>query len=497
MRALHAVLHLAAAVAAHVVGEARELDQVGGLDGGAKLRGSTPSLRRRPASTNSRIETRLGQPRAVGSERGQSRCEGRQRARAGRSRAGVIDEWAHQRKHRRLAAHRLSPNLSLRRTRSVTGYSPCLHQIASRGRRPAAITWARMTAVLVIEDDGVIARAMGAHLRNAGFDVEWADDGTKGLRKLRFERPDVCVVDLMLPGLDGWGLIERARDEGLMTPILAVSARGNEHDKVATLSLGADDYLAKPFGMAEFMARVQALARRSRIAPPSDREQALEFPGLRIDPAQHRAFLLGSEGGATDARLTRTEFRLLHQLARNDGRVLSRDELHQRVWDVPYRAPRPHGRRLRAQAAREARPPLQLLVRAHALRRRLPLRRRGARERRARRGPERIARGRRPAVAGTIGADPHSVRRLCCADGRPRAVADASGRAHRRLPRAARLRARAAADGRSPLARLHRAHLERIPFENLDIHLGVRIGLDAARRRASSPSGGAGASVTS
>ena len=89
--------------------------------------------------------------------------------------------------------------------------------------------------------------------------------------------------------------------------------------------------------MAEFMARVQALARRARIAPPSDREHALEFPGLRIDPAQHRAFLLGSEGGATDARLTRTEFRLLHQLARNNGRVLSRDELHQRVWDVPYR----------------------------------------------------------------------------------------------------------------------------------------------------------------
>ena len=78
-------------------------------------------------------------------------------------------------------------------------------------------------------------------------------------------------------------------------------------------------------------------ARRARIAPPSEREQALEFPGLRIDPAQHRAFLLGSEGVATDARLTRTEFRLLHQLARNAGRVLSRDELHQRVWDVPYR----------------------------------------------------------------------------------------------------------------------------------------------------------------
>ena len=194
-----------------------------------------------------------------------------------------------------------------------------------------------MTAVLVIEDDGVIARAMGAHLRNGGFDVEWAEDGAKGLRKLRFERPDVCVVDLMLPGLDGWGLIERAREEGLMTPMLAVSARGNEHDKVATLSLGADDYLAKPFGMAEFMARVQALARRARVAPRSERELALEFPGLRIDPSQHRAFLVAGEGVATDAYLTRTEFRLLHQLARNDGRVLSRDELHQRVWDTPYR----------------------------------------------------------------------------------------------------------------------------------------------------------------
>ena len=87
----------------------------------------------------------------------------------------------------------------------------------------------------------------------------------------------------MLPGLDGWGLIERARDEGLMTPILAVSARGNEHDKVATLSLGADDYLAKPFGMAEFMARVQALARRSRIAPPSDARA-----GARVPRAAHR-----------------------------------------------------------------------------------------------------------------------------------------------------------------------------------------------------------------
>jgi DNA-binding response OmpR family regulator len=194
-----------------------------------------------------------------------------------------------------------------------------------------------MPSVLVVEDDGVIARAIAAHLRHAGLDVVLAEDGDKGLRKLRYEKHDVAVVDLMLPGVDGWALTQEARREGIATPILIVSARSSEHDKVHALEIGADDYLAKPFGMAEFMARVGALARRARIAPPTEREQALEFPGLRIDPAQHRAFLLGTEGVATDARLTRTEFRLLHQLARNAGRVLSRDELHQRVWDVPYR----------------------------------------------------------------------------------------------------------------------------------------------------------------
>ena len=87
-----------------------------------------------------------------------------------------------------------------------------------------------MTSVLVIEDDGVIARAVSAHLRHAGFDVEWVDDGERGMRKLRFERPDVCIVDLMLPSLDGWGLIEQARREGLVVPILVISARGAEHE---------------------------------------------------------------------------------------------------------------------------------------------------------------------------------------------------------------------------------------------------------------------------
>jgi two-component system alkaline phosphatase synthesis response regulator PhoP len=194
-----------------------------------------------------------------------------------------------------------------------------------------------MARVLLVEDDGVIARSMSAHLRHAGHDVEWVEDGDRALKKLRFDRPDVVVVDLMLPSLDGWALTEQVRREGILTPILVVSARGSEHDKVHALEIGADDYLAKPFGMRELVARVQAALRRSRIAPVVARQEAIDVPGLFIDPDQQRAFLVDDAGERHDAGLTPTEFRLLWVLAENSGRAMSRDELQQRVWNVPYR----------------------------------------------------------------------------------------------------------------------------------------------------------------
>jgi len=135
------------------------------------------------------------------------------------------------------------------------------------------------------------------------------------------------VVDLMLPGLDGWGLTETARRERIGTPIIAISARAAEHDKVHTLGIGADDYLAKPFGMRELVARVQAALRRSRGGLVDDREGVIEVEGLRIDADQRRAFL-----DDVDIALTPTEFRLLLVLARDRGRVMTRDELQQRVW---------------------------------------------------------------------------------------------------------------------------------------------------------------------
>ena len=129
-----------------------------------------------------------------------------------------------------------------------------------------------VASVLVIEDDAVIARVMLA--RTCATQASTSSGprtAQRGLRKLRYERPDVAVVDLMLPGLDGWAVTEAARRERIGTPIIAVSARGSEHDKVHTLGIGADDYLAKPFGMRELVARVQAALRRSRAGMADER----------------------------------------------------------------------------------------------------------------------------------------------------------------------------------------------------------------------------------
>ena len=184
-----------------------------------------------------------------------------------------------------------------------------------------------MAKVLIVEDDPVIAEGMASHLRVAGLDPKVVDNGEAGLARLRFERPDVCVVDLMLPRLDGWRLIEQVRSEGIGTPIVVVSARGTEHDRVHALDIGADDYLVKPFSMKELVARVKAASRRGTRAERPDDNEAIEIAELRIDPSQVQAYVDGES-----ARLTPTEFRVLYALALEQGRVVSRDELLQKLW---------------------------------------------------------------------------------------------------------------------------------------------------------------------
>jgi DNA-binding response OmpR family regulator len=184
-----------------------------------------------------------------------------------------------------------------------------------------------MPKVLIVEDDDVIAQGMARHLSAAGFDATWVGNGEQGLARLRHEKPDACVLDLMLPGLDGWKLIETVRAEGIATPIVVVSARGTEHDRVHALEIGADDYLVKPFSMKELVARVRAAARRGVRRDETPRGERIDIEELRIDPREVQAYVDGES-----ADLTPTEFRLLYQLALERGRVSTRDELLQKLW---------------------------------------------------------------------------------------------------------------------------------------------------------------------
>ena len=197
-----------------------------------------------------------------------------------------------------------------------------------------------MTKVLVIEDDEVQALAMRKHLADAGFVVEWVADGEKALRRVRFERPDVCVLDLMIPGLDGWNVLEAMRAEGDQTPVVVLSARSAEHDRIHLLDAGADDFLVKPASMRELVARVRAAARRGSggdAAPRAGTDEPIEVDGLRLDQNLRTAFVEDDAGAWSDARLTLKEFQVLSTLAAQPNKVLTRNELQQRVWGIPHR----------------------------------------------------------------------------------------------------------------------------------------------------------------
>src|SRR5438046_3943899 len=184
-----------------------------------------------------------------------------------------------------------------------------------------------MAKVLIVEDDGVIAEGMARHLASAGFDPVVVGKGEQGLARLRYENPDVCVLDLMLPERDGWSVIETARAEGIGTPIVVVSARGTEHDRVHALEIGADDYLVKPFSMKELVARVRAAARRGVRPQEPERGEPIEIEELRIEPNNVQAYVDGQS-----AELTPTEFRLLYALGLEQGRVVTRGEPLPKGW---------------------------------------------------------------------------------------------------------------------------------------------------------------------
>jgi DNA-binding response OmpR family regulator len=185
-----------------------------------------------------------------------------------------------------------------------------------------------LSRLLIVEDDPDIAAALNLLLSRAGHQVTVARDGRAGLRDAYTERPELVLLDIGLPGMDGWQVLERLRDVSDV-PVLLLTAHGHESDKVRGLRGGADDYLTKPFTNAELVARVEALLRRS-VGPALWSDEVYDDGVLRIDPAARRTFVQGGE-----VRLTPTEFRLLNVLVRHAGAVLSPNQLLAQAWDDP------------------------------------------------------------------------------------------------------------------------------------------------------------------
>ena len=184
--------------------------------------------------------------------------------------------------------------------------------------------------VLVADDEPTIGEVVGRYLKRAGYRTGIAATGRDALSSAAAERPDVVVLDLMLPDLDGLEVMRRLRrDAREHTAIILLTARGEESDRITGLRLGADDYVVKPFSPAELVARVDAVLRR--LEPVRDREEILRFDNLEIDPGARRVQLDGAV-----VELTPREFELLLFLARHPGEAFTRDQLMSRVWQFSF-----------------------------------------------------------------------------------------------------------------------------------------------------------------
>lgn len=188
-------------------------------------------------------------------------------------------------------------------------------------------------SVLIVDDDHSITKVLRGYIEQAGYDVLVAHTGGDALRLLRTQRPDVVVLDLMLPDHDGWEITRQVRADAALaaTPIIMLTARVEDTDKIVGLELGADDYITKPFNAREVVARVRALLRRSQFGQGAALPGALAAGGLRLDLSQHT---LTVDGAAVE--LTRTEFKLLQVLMAQPGHTLARDELLEKVLGYAY-----------------------------------------------------------------------------------------------------------------------------------------------------------------
>lgn len=222
-------------------------------------------------------------------------------------------------------------------------------------RAPAAATLAVMAdgeprgSVLVVDDERTITEVVARYLQRAGYETRVAWDGPGALELAGASRPDLVVLDLMLPGMDGLEVMRRLRERAGISVIL-LTAKGEATDRVIGLRLGADDYVVKPFSPAELVARVDAVLRRVDTSP--EPEEPIAFDGLEIDPVARRVTVRGEE-----AQLTVREYELLLHLVRHPGQAFSRDQLMDSVWQYSFYSDTStvtvHVRRLRAKIEEE------------------------------------------------------------------------------------------------------------------------------------------------
>lgn len=183
--------------------------------------------------------------------------------------------------------------------------------------------------LLVVDDEPNIRDLLASSLRFAGFDVEVAEDGATGLRAAKNYRPDLIVLDVMMPDMDGFAVTRQLREAGLQMPVLFLTARDDMQDKIQGLTVGGDDYVTKPFGLEEVVARIRAILRRTKPASPE--ESTMRVGDISLDEDAHEVHRAG-----TLVALSPTEFKLLRYLMLNEGRVVSKMQILDHVWEYDW-----------------------------------------------------------------------------------------------------------------------------------------------------------------
>lgn len=181
--------------------------------------------------------------------------------------------------------------------------------------------------ILVVEDDPKTASLMATGLSSEGYSVETCLDGEEGLEQAKLSRPELIILDVSLPVLDGWAVLTRLREQGYDTPVIMLTARDAVEHKVRGLSLGADDYVTKPFAFSELLARIRSILRRVRGSASDE----LKFKDLVVDQKRHKVVRAGHP-----IELSNKEFLLLQLLLEHQGQVLTRTFIAERVWDMMY-----------------------------------------------------------------------------------------------------------------------------------------------------------------